>query len=57
MKEAILKPDPDGGATCPCGRGFSFKVWLSDSWECSSCGRLFTVRREPMAKTEERKGE
>lgn len=38
-----IRPDSDGGAICPCGHEFSFKVWILGAWDCPRCGRVFTV--------------
>ena len=39
-----IRPDNYGGATCPCGHEFSFKVCFLSEWDCPSCGRHFTVQ-------------
>ncbi len=47
----LTKVDTDGGATCDCGFGFSFKFWIQlrifGHVECSSCRRIFTPEVAP----------
>lgn len=45
METGTVQPDSDGGATCPCGNQFNFKVWILGYWDCPRCGLVFTVTK------------